>query len=140
MAGRPAKPLAVHRAEGTYRYDRHGSRGPTTGGEPLRKPDDLRPDASWLWDEVTSLRGPWLCSSDAAALRALCDAYGLMRACEPRLVADPTDKAARCAWSAYRGVFTKLAGKFGLTPSDRAKLGEDKPARDAYLEMLELLK
>lgn len=138
--GRHAKPIAVHLAEGTYRADRHGNRGPQTGGEPLRKPDGLAPAAGWLWDEVTRQRGPWLCASDAAALQTLCDAYGFMRACEPRLRANATDKAARQAWSVYHGVFEKLGAKFGLTPSDRAKLGENTPKRDTNSELEELLR
>ena len=139
MTGRPATPNEVLKLHGTYRKDRHGERGPTTGGEPLRKPDDLDPAASWLWDEITRTRSPWLCSSDAAALRTLCDAWGLMQAVKPKLIEDPTDKNARCAWSAYQSVFKSLAACFGITPSDRARLGEDKPTNDADRAILEML-
>jgi len=138
--GRPPKPIAVHVSQGTYRRDRHGARGPTTGGEPLRKPDDLGDDASALWDAVTSTRAAWLCSSDAAALRTLCDTWGFLRACQRLLADDATDRNARCAWGAYYAAFNTLAAKFGLNPSDRARLGGDKPERDARSELEELLR
>lgn len=137
--GRPPKPLAVLKMEGRYRADRHAGRGPRTGGEPLRKPDDLSEPASWLWDEITRTRGPWLCGSDAAALETLCVAWGLMQACREKLHADPTDKLARCAWTGYQAVFTQLGSRFGLTPSDRARLGEDKPERDGDDELEAML-
>ncbi len=137
--GRPPKPLAVLKADGTYRADRHGNRGPVTGGEPLRKPDDLGDAASWLWEEVTRTRGAWLCGSDAAALHTLCVAWGFMQACEARLQSDATDKLARCAWTSYQAVFTQLGARFGLTPSDRARLGEDKPQRDSDAELEAML-
>lgn len=138
--GRPAKPINVLRLEGGYRADRHAGRGPAQGGEPLQKPDGLGEHGSWLWDEVARTRRAWLCASDAAALRALCDAYQLMRRCEPALRDDPTDKNARCAWSAYHAVFRQLGAAFGLTPSDRARLGENKSDCDQDRELESLLR
>lgn len=137
--GRPPKPLAVLKMEGTYRADRHAGRGPLTGGEPLRKPDCLPDAASWLWEEIYRTRGPWLCGSDAASLRTLCMAFHFMRATETALLVDPTDKLARCAWSGYQAAFSQLGARFGLTPSDRARLGEDKPQRDADNELEAML-
>lgn len=137
--GQNATPDAVLKLHGGYRKDRHANRGPASGGEALRKPDDLPEHASWLWDEVTRTRAAWLCGSDAASLRALCDAYEFMRKCQAVLAKDATDKNARCAWSAYAAVFNSLGARFGLTPSDRARLGEDKPLRDENAEMEELL-
>ena len=138
--GRPATPNDVLKLRGTYRADRHANRGPALGGEPLRKPDDMQEHASWLWDEVCRTRGPWLCGSDAASLQMLCMTYELMRRCEAKLREDATDKDARCSWGAYAAMFTSMGAKFGLTPSDRARLGEDKPERDSDDEMREMMK
>lgn len=138
-SGRPAIPVHVHKLRGTYRPDRHGNRGPKMGGEPLRIPDDLPEHAEWLWREVTRLRGPWLCGSDAASLRTLSMAFHFMKRCEAKLLEDATDKDARCSWGAYAATFLSLGAKFGLSPSDRAKLGEDKPQRDAEDELEAML-
>jgi phage terminase small subunit len=70
----------------------------------------------------------------------LCMAYELMRRCEAKLREDATDKDARCSWGAYAGLFSSMGAKFGLTPSDRARLGEDKPERDSDDELEEMLK
>ncbi|MEQ8848253.1 hypothetical protein [Botrimarina sp.] len=132
--GPKPKPLAVLKLEGAYR-GYLPKRGPVTGGDALRKPDDLQPDASDMWDHVTRTRGPWLCSSDAASLAALCESWAFLRECSRRLEADPTDRDTRVAWAAYAGFFTKMAAAFGLTPGDRASLGEDKAERDADAEL-----
>lgn len=137
--GRPATPNDVLRLQGTYREDRHGNRGPKLGNEPLRKPDDLPEHAGWLWDEITRHRAAWLCGSDAACLQTLCMAFEFMRRAEAKLMADPTEKNARCAWASYQAVFANLGAKFGLTPSDRARLGEDKELNDANDELEAML-
>lgn len=137
--GHNAKPLGVLKLHGDYRADRQGGRGPKLGGEPLRKPDGLPEAAGWLWDEVTTRRAAWLCGSDAASLRTLCMAFHFMRTSETVLMIDPADKMARCAWTAYAAIFTSLGARFGLTPSDRARLGEDKELRDQQSDLEDLL-
>lgn len=137
--GHNATPDAVLKLHGDYRKDRHANRGPKSGGEALRKPDDMPEHASWLWDEVTRTRAAWLCGSDAASLSTLCDAFHFMQTSRVALLTDPSDKNSRCAWSAYAAVFASLGARFGLTPSDRARLGEDKPLRDENAEMEDML-
>ncbi len=133
--GHNAKPQDVLKLHGDYRADRHEGRGPKLGGEPLRKPDDLPEHASWLWDEVTTKRAAWLCGSDAASLRTLCMAFHFMRSAESLLLVDSTEKNARCAWTAYAATFASFGARFGLTPSDRARLGEDKPLLDEKADL-----
>ncbi|MEM8494139.1 MAG: P27 family phage terminase small subunit [Planctomycetota bacterium] len=122
--GHNAKPLSVLKIEGGVR-DYHKGRGPS-GGEPLRKPECLGEHASWLWDQVVERRALWLSGSDAAALETLCWAFHHMQRCNELLKEQPANKDARCSWVAYAGVFRSLGGAFGLTPSDRARLGEDR--------------
>jgi phage terminase small subunit len=139
IGGQQPKPEAVLKLHGDYRADRHANRGPKLGGEALRKPDDLPEHASWLWDEVTTKRAAWLCGSDAATLRTLCEAFHLMRVTFGYLLTDPGEKNMRCAWVAYAGLFNSIGARFGLTPSDRARLGEDKPLRDEEDELKDML-
>lgn len=139
--GHNAKPLRIHEASGSYDHDkgRYANRGPKSGGEPLRKPDDLPEHASWLWDEVTRRRSAWLCGSDAAALEVLCFAFHHLRTCQAELTKEPTDKPTRLAYSTFAAEFKSLGARFGLTPADRARLGEDKPLRDEQSELEDLI-
>jgi phage terminase small subunit len=139
LGGQQPKPEAVLKLHGDYRADRHANRGPKLGGEALRKPDDLPEHADWLWGEITSKRAAWLCGSDAATLHTLCMAYHFMRKAETLLLVDSTEKNARCAWTAYASTFASLGARFGLTPSDRARLGEDKPLRDEEDELKDMM-
>lgn len=135
--GQNAKPLAVLQLEGGFQHNkkRYVGRGPSLGGEALRKPDDLPDRAGWLWDQVTLHRSAWLCGSDAPALEMLCRSFAYMRECDKVLEKNPLDKDARCARATYFGEVNSLGARFGLTPSDRARLGEDKPLRDEQEEM-----
>lgn len=91
-----------------------------------------------MWDRVASTRAVWLASSDAEALRALCDLWQLRMQVLPELLESPADKNLRIAFNNYTRQFLTLAAKFGLTPSDRARLGEEaeEPQQNAELEAM----
>ena len=137
--GHNAKPLAVLRLEGTHRPDRHAGRGPKLGGEPLRKPEGLGEAGGWLWDEVTRTRGDWLCSSDAAALESLCICWHYAQQCRTILDGDATEKNARVSYTSYMQLFNQLAQRFGITPADRARLGEGSGVHEARDELEDML-
>lgn len=125
--------------DGTYRPDRHGPLPAHLKGSRIRgakptslptapppEPPDLSGKAKELWDAVAA-SGVGLVESDKAALSLLCSWWVDIWQCEEDLkTADVTTrrqllsakKIASDAWD-------KLAGRFGLTPSDRAKIMAD---------------
>lgn len=124
--GRPRKPIAQHVLDGTYRHDRHADTWQPTG-EP-ETPDWLGPDAQALWQSIVP---PLVASGvatalDAAELAALCDWWGMYRQAIDKLpTLDPDSKlyfkTQMIAVTSFKQ-FSAIASKFGLTPSDRAKL------------------
>lgn len=129
MAGRPAKPLKLKLLEGGYREDRDGQPSlamATATGAP-RKPADLDDVGSALWDVVCSQQKSYLSESDATALAALCQLWSLRARTLAMANRRPEDKDIRCSFLGYHNAAEKLLAKFGLTPSDRARLGEVSP-------------
>lgn len=135
--GRPRKPTAAHILDGTHRSDRHGEQADQwqPDGAP-KMPAWLNNDAQTLWQELS----PRLVESnvatcvDAAELAALCDWWARYR--EAARVADGIkDKQstkfyrlsilASMAWKN----FATAGAKFGLNPSDRARLKIDNGQR-----------
>lgn len=137
--GHNAKPDEVLKLHGTYDPYYHANRGPKTGGEPLRKPDGMGEIAGALWDRITVIRRAWLCSSDAESLQALCECWELRCRSLVTLTTDPTDKNNRIAFKDYQTLFNQLAARFGLTPADRARLGEGSDAHGEKDEIEEML-
>ena len=137
--GQNAKPAEVLKLHGSYREDRHGSRGPKTGGEPLRKPDDLDPVASAHWDFMVRTRTAWLAASDADTLRRLCELWSLSEASRKQAMETPLVKDVRCAFTSYHAEWSKLAARFGMTPADRARLGEGADVHDKKDELEDML-
>lgn len=138
-AGRPNKPAEVLKLHGDYREDRHGGRGPKTGGEPLRKPDDLDEIAADHWDMICQKRAAWLAGTDAPALETLCWLWSAWRRLRALWMADLNDKNTRCNALAAEAEWSKLAARFGLSPSDRARLGEGADAQQEKAELENML-
>lgn len=123
---RPRLPREVHEIQGTW--VRAAGNSPsaalaTAAGVPTM-PNDLPAEAVELWRLVAETRRQWLAPSDGPALRLLCETWALLRRTSAKLTDDPADKLNRCAHTNYAAQFLQLATRFGLTPSDRAKLGE----------------
>jgi len=127
--GRPRKPIALKITEGTFRADRDGDLAAQVqaGGSPS-PPEHLAGDALEFWNQVV----PGLISAGVAAA---CDSPALAMMCEwwarhrrfsrqlDEMTIDPgevyrTTILCGIAWTN----FDKIASRFGLTPSDRAKL------------------
>jgi phage terminase small subunit len=77
-----------------------------------------------MWELVCKERGEYLSKSDAAALSALCELWSLRAKVLTKANRYPHDKDARCALVAYHTAAERLLAKFGLTPADRAHIGE----------------
>ena len=132
--GRPRKPTALHVVDGTYREDRHGS-DVVVGGSPSR-PGWLVGEAALMWDRISGqLASAGVATSlDSASLAGLCQAWANWRNEQEKYEAgDGHIYSVSNAWT----TFEKLAGKFGLTPSDRAKLrtGEHKDESE-FLDLI----
>jgi len=116
--------VAQHRAAGTYRKDRHGSRNEPAGIPtlPPAPPENLTPGARDEWQRVIQLMGSsgQLTALDATALRAYCELTA-------ELAEDPR------SFNASRHTALRLlAGELGLTPHGRNRLPEpQKPMDDA---------
>ena len=139
-AGRPAKPISVLKLEGSYREDRHGGKSlAAADGDLPGKPPELVGRASEVWDYVASTRAAWIAKSDGLALQHLCDMWVLREQALLRLAENPTDKESRCALKDWSALWVQMASRFGLTPSDRARLGEilDEAGEDAASEFVQ---
>lgn len=127
--GRPRKPVALKLLDGTHRPDKDGPvcEQVQAGGAPLA-PKHLLGEALAFWNDVV----PGLVAMGVAAA---CDAPALALMCEwwarYRRFSEDLDNHAVPASKVYQttvmvGIattnFDRLAARFGLTPSDRAKL------------------
>ena len=121
------KPLSAHLREGTFRADRHAqpSMAAETAGDIPRKPSDLNEVESEHWHLVIEHRGPWLAESDGPALRALCELWSLRQKTLAILADKPDCKVTRTAFASYHDQWQKLAAKFGITPTDRPRMGDE---------------
>ena len=126
-AGRPHKPIELLKRDGGYRPYRHDkishSVASTTGLPP--KPRGMAKAASKCWDHIIDTRKDWISDSDGLTLQHMCEIWSLRGEAVKRLKEDPHNKDARCALRDWSQIFMQVAGRFGLTPSDRAKLGEE---------------
>jgi P27 family predicted phage terminase small subunit len=129
--GRPRKPVADLMLEGRFRSDRHGEVSATwqPDGVPTQ-PTWLSEDAAQLWaDLVPPLIARGIATAvDAPELASLCDWWSRYRQAS-RLLDDNGANSGDPAYyrhflqasTAWKN-FTAVAARFGLNPSDRAKL------------------
>lgn len=127
--GRPKKPIEQHKAQGSFRPDRHGPdrSAMKADGRPV-KPRGLSKAESWAWrfivndlDRLTVAR-----RLDTPALTALCVWWARYTENAAELAKHlPTDPAyyrlliqMQMCWK----TFDALASKFGLSPSDRTRI------------------
>lgn len=139
--GRPRKPTAKHKAEGTFKPSRHGGRADEVScGGPIGSPTSgVKGEGLAVWRSIVDcLPENTLQALDESALESLCRWLIQWRRCMASLEQlEPTDeiypKLIRAADAAHKN-FMILASRFGLTPADRAKLkvggGEDSKEED----------
>lgn len=126
-AGRPAKPTAVLKLQGTYERHRHQSRADESlsGGEPI-KPAAIGKDGGAMWDRVVRLLpAEALGELDTDALTAMCLWYQRFRT-KMRRTDYKSHVEAAMAWKNCAG----LMSKFGMTPVDRTKIKAESERED----------
>ncbi len=123
-SGRKRKSTAQHKADGSYRADRHADRADQICElSPLKKPEGLSPLQSSLWDAVLNTLPPGLVGTiDAPGMMGLVRWYEVYDRAMRLVEQDATDtiamKQAKTAWDS----FWKCASEFGIGPSNRARL------------------
>ena len=129
--GRSRKPTAKLKLHGTFRSDRHGERAtePQPAGEP-KKPKGLGKLASQHWDAIVPelIKTGVAKSCDTPALESMCLWWQDMQALRHDTEMDGPQRlrllaAAQRAWN-------DLAFRFGLTPTDRAKISIEPATKD----------
>lgn len=115
--GRPRKPDSQKRLEGNPGGRPLGGELPAAGKP--RVPRGLSDSAKRLAKEIVQ---SWMGEVDSAQLQVLLETWDLLRGAHQMLKADPTDASARVAYLGYAAHFDRVAAKFGMTPSDRAKI------------------
>lgn len=149
--GRPRKSLEDHVREGTYRRDRHGplpgegeSESPapairepssladrpgddaTATHAPPRKPSDLVGEAAAMWDRLVVMLAGVVRERDAATLAEMCRWHAELRRVQAVLGKMTPGAKGYNQLLVAAGIcgdkFEKLAGKFGMNPTDRGKL------------------
>ena len=122
MAGRPRKPTSILKLEGAYHPSRHGDRSgePVATGSPV-KPKDMTPAASKHWDEVVGelIRMGIAKQIDQTALVQMCEWFS---ECKRLQKSKTKDYKNLTMWSCAHKQWRDLASRFGMTPSDRARL------------------
>jgi P27 family predicted phage terminase small subunit len=142
--GRPRKPIPELVLEGRFRSDRHGEAAGVwiPDGAP-EKPPELSGDAAELWAAIVPhlARSAVATAIDAAELTAMCEWWQRYRRASRALSAIEDEQSTEfyrlsiLSGMAWKN-FAAGASKFGLNPSDRAKLrlGEVNKGRDELLE------
>lgn len=128
MKGR-AKPTAQHKKDGTYQASRHARRvdSEAAGGPLGEPPTDLDETGQHLWRQVVDLLPEDVVQKiDGATLRAMCEWWSQLRTIWDEMRDyRPTDeqyyRLNQMAAIASKH-FNAAASRFGMTPSDRAKI------------------
>lgn len=124
MAGR-RKPTAELKLHGEYEPSRHGdrSREPQPTGKPV-KPKTMKGEASRHWDSIVpSLVETGVATAqDTPALIRLCEFWAEYEAAKEQ---GTKDRIRLMMMVAAHKQWIDLASRFGLTPSDRARIVSD---------------
>jgi P27 family predicted phage terminase small subunit len=124
-----------HRADGTFRRDRHGDGVQIGGRGTPEKPPTLSEDASLLWDQgVPEMAESGILDRvDVWVLAQFFEAAALANASIAQLNGDPVEmaptatgmqtrtNAAFRTWKDATAVMTRIASEFGMTPAARTK-------------------
>lgn len=124
--GRPRKPIQAKILDGSYREDRDGPIPPATGSPP-ESPAGLHGEALAFWGRVVPdlIERGVVAGSDTTALVLMCEWWALYRRLRDSLppegsLAGQTQTITQMAIATDK--FDRLASRFGLNPSDRARL------------------
>lgn len=94
-------------------------------------PDGMGPDAERMWTEIVQqVPDEVLSTLDAFALEDCCRWYALSIAYHRQLTADPLDREIGKLAAVASQKLLAYASRFGLTPTDRARIKAPPPASD----------
>ena len=134
MKGRPSKSTAVLKAQGTYDASRHADRLEAPPCH-LERPECLSGEAAEFWDRtVPNLESLGIVSAgDVHHLTAMCTHWAIWKQMVEAW--EPGEKVNQIsiAWKS----FDMIACRFGMTPSDRARIktsGEKGGGFSAFVE------
>lgn len=140
MAGRPPKPTAQHKIEGTYNSTRHKDRIDDVFEQGVpEKPSTLKGRASEAWDLITSgTPDAILCLVDQLSLEAAARWFAKWDQWMTNIEETPGGYKEQILAGHAWNQFQTIASKFGLTPADRAKIKapEGQKEDDPLVEML----
>ena len=140
--GRPPKTAAQHKADGTFRKDRHGARAELAirPGAP-EMPDDLDEDGIGLWQKIIeTLPAEVLSELDSYGLADCCRWWSVMVRCHRFVRDNPADKESISLLNTATNHFHKYSAKFGLSPVDRARLKSPPKQDDEFDPIAAVLK
>lgn len=142
MAGRPPKTAAQHKIDGTFRNTRHKKRAEQSfrAGVPTM-PEGMSNDAEAMWLMIVDqVPHEVLCTLDVYALQDCCQWYALSRAYHRQLQRDPIDKDILKAASIASQKLLAYSSRFGLTPTDRARIKAPPPTDEELDPIAAVLK
>lgn len=129
------KPIAQHKADGTFRADRHGKRAAVEvgSGGALKPPSTLHKSLRPLWRRVVATLEPsWLAGADVWLLAGLVEALHFQQDAAGKLATlgtvvktvngDVHRNPYFMIWRQSIETVRTLSGKLGLSPLDRARL------------------
>jgi phage terminase small subunit len=127
--GRPRKPTAKLKAQGTFRRDRHARKEPQALGAPYEI-GSLTGHARELWDQIVPelVRMKVATAVDSPQLFAMCQWWSEYRTLQTEKKMEKYNRMVAMA-TAYKQ-FASIASRFGLTPVDRASLEIEKSTAD----------
>ena len=120
-AGRPRKPTALHALHGTHRADRHGNGDePQPAAAGLEAPNWLKAAGRRVWEELAPVVHANGCLTEMDV-----ELFG--HACTSLAIARRAPKNVR-----NLEIANKILARFGMTPSDRAKISVSPPSDDPF--------
>ncbi len=129
--GRPRKSIEQHVLDGTYRKDRHGPLTPENApaAAPPPTPANLTEAERVVWRELVGLLAGVVKPRDTPTLVELCRWMARADLIAVALAATKPGAKGFAQLLTASAIATDkvavLSGRFGLSPSDRAKLGAD---------------
>ena len=124
-AGAPKKSAKLKIVDGTYRADRERSQSVVPEGSPVM-PAGMTPVAKTFWKHIVKTRGDWLAESDLQALQVASELWAHLRVAQKTFQLDPIGKGNQTRYTTLLAEWGKASARFGLSPSDRERLGPTK--------------
>lgn len=126
MAGRKVKSVEQHKRDGTFRKCRHKQLGEVEESldDQLKCPKDITGlQRKFYLDAVSHLtKLGTLKETDDKAIRHAAQLYELVEKTGKLVRNDPTDKDARCSYTAYSEKYMSYLKEFGFTPATRGRV------------------